>query len=256
MSKAGAKLGGDFEDFPTPRYVTELLLDWLLENDIQTGNAWIDPMAGFGHMVKTIRQLYHSEPSLHLWAVDINPANTKRRESYIGWPGSTCDFLAEFSQRITSRNRYSCAIVNPAFSLTQQCVDALIDDMAVPVVAVLIRQGFLASGTRREWWDARPSAELLQLPNRPIFRYVPKLDKDKQPVLDADGNPIMVPRSDSADYMWALWRMGANKDTTVHWLPKVPKERRARDHAECHRLVQAAESGRWAEVVEEMRRVA
>tara|TARA_Y100001972_G_scaffold93671_1_gene114869 strand:+ start:520 stop:1089 length:570 start_codon:yes stop_codon:yes gene_type:complete len=66
----------------------------------------------------------------------------------------------------------------------------------------LLRLGFLASAKRREFWTKYPPTHLIVLSSRPSFT--------------PDG------KTDSADYMWAVWQKGCEGHSTqMKWIGKT-----------------------------------
>lgn len=160
----------------------------------------LEPSAGQGVFLGCVREAY---PDAVLYGLDREPSDQ--------WPcgGIRGDYLAPHSvealMTLADRHgadRWDLVIGNPPYSFALEFIRqslALADN-----VIFLLRQGFLSSARRHDFFREHCPSHVFIVPHRPSFT--------------GDN------RTDSADYCVVAWMRGVGAPTTLHWLPLVPRE--------------------------------
>lgn len=196
---AAVRSGGDAEDYPTPTWCVDRLLErvWL------PNGIWLEPTAGAGQLVDQIRKLRRD---VKIVAHDIRPENratlAKRAHTSVIGDVFAHDFCRYVSpgEPLGARDfRFDVAISNPPYSRAQDVVE-LCRQLA-PWVVMLLRLNWLGSVKRADLFRRDPPTTVAVLPNRPVFR---------------GGH------ADSCEYGWFVWSPYPSARTDVVWLATTP----------------------------------
>lgn len=196
--------GDSLDRYYTPHWaVSQGLAEVVIPRIRNPATIW-EPSAGYGAFLRPLRTAY---PSAQIRASDLDifpPGATFAPIEYMhadAWAFGV-DFL---TRDPFARCVYDLIIGNPPFRHALEfCEMALQRSRAV---CFLLRQGFLASGKRADFFRRHPPTTIGMLPNRPSFT--------------RDG------RTDSADYCWVLWEQNCPPHgTDVQWLSNVPPSER------------------------------
>ena len=146
---------------------------WTLENN--EIYSILDPGAGSGNISNALR--------MHGYRGDLTCVELRdeERPALTGFMPGAKVVIADFLQWEPDR-RYGLAIGNPPFSLARefagkcfQCADR---------TALLLRLGYMATETRRKFWEEHPPSKIFIVTNRPSFT--------------GSG-------TDSQEYAWFVW---------------------------------------------------
>jgi len=174
--------------YATPRETARQLQRWLVQQQIRVGTA-LDPSAGEGALLLDL--------GCGRYAYEIREECRPALEDFCS-RYTIGDALTEIPR---TGGQYDLVISNPPYSLAREFVTAY--RYVGHTAAFLLRLGFLASQSRAPWWAEDPPAHVLVLPKRPSFT--------------GDG------KSDSADYMWCVWKGRTPKGyTRLDWLEVGP----------------------------------
>lgn len=179
----------DPETYHTPPWVVDQAMRDVLPVVCPMPKRIVEPSAGNGVFVSKLRMMFGP---VHITAVDL----LRYR-----WPDADESVHGNFLH--CDLGRYDLAIGNPPYSLAQDFVIRCIG--VADVTVLLLRQGFLASAKRNDFFQFFAPSDIFILANRPSFT------DDK--------------KTDSADYCWVCWRRcGAQFETRLRWLRPVPIE--------------------------------
>jgi hypothetical protein len=191
------------DPYYTPGWVVQQCIDSVLPFVCPVPRSILEPGAGQGAFVRPLRARY---PDAHLTAVDVDPYD---------WPEANIQlhqdlFEAEFLFR------FDLIVGNPPFSRALDFVQWSLSHAKATVF--LLRQGFLSSAKRNQFFRLHRPSDVFILANRPSFK---------------------GETSDKSDYCFVCWgRPGSTNDvanlglqrftgtTNLHWLPAVPLAQR------------------------------
>lgn len=176
----------------TPRWVVRQCCDHVLPAlKLEVGSI-LEPSAGVGSFVRELRDRY---PGACLHANDIDPYR---------YPEATKTFCGDFLA-FEPTARYDVVVGNPPYTRALEFVRHALG--LGTAVVFLLRQGFLSSARRNDFFRTRPPLHIFQLAHRPSFT------QDR--------------RTDAADYCFCCWDQRRTASSTrLHWLPTVPRELR------------------------------
>ncbi len=175
----------------TPAWVVRQCCDFVIPTvGLEVGSV-LEPSAGTGSFVRALRARY---PGACIHANDIDPYR---------YPEATQGFRGDFlAFEPNARGPYDMVVGNPPYTRAMPFIEHGLT--LGTVVIFLLRQGFLASAGRNEFFRTRPPTYVFQLAHRPSFT------GDK--------------KTDAADYCFVVWDRRRSAGTTkLHWLPTVPK---------------------------------
>jgi hypothetical protein len=198
MSKRIAKdesAGGKNENFATPPWCVDRLLDGMVGNEIRLPiqGRWLEPSAGTGAIIVSASARY---PAAHWTACEIR----KSCERHLAMADEVVmgDFFTTSRRFGTGpcpggKWPFDLVVMNPPFTL---CHDFVVRSRELaPVVICLTRLNWFASAERQPWFQTNMPAQTLVLPDRPSFT--------------RDG------RTDGTEYCWAIWTPGPRHHTRM-----------------------------------------
>lgn len=156
MSSAGRKgvVRVDKDVYPTPRWA----IDLALENIDLQGTRWLEPCAGEGAIVRTIKD--HS-PDIEVTACELRDTRSDLVAS-----GADHVRIDNFLETFHTFGLFDTVFTNPPYSLAMEFVQASLQ--VADHVCMLLRVNFLGSEHRADWLrDHLPDVYIL--PNRPSF---------------------------------------------------------------------------------------
>jgi hypothetical protein len=147
----------------------------------------LEPCAGGGVFVDLFRSAY---PKSLIVAVDIDRTNYPWRNAN---KSINQDFLT------LPQSFFDLIVTNPPFTYALDFCEKAV--LTAPYVAMLVRQGFLASQRRYKFFKQCKPSHVFLITSRPSFVYG---------------------ATDTADYCWVCWRSDSDtKVTKLRWLPPV-----------------------------------
>lgn len=162
----------------------------------------LEPSAGGGVFVDAMRLLY---PKSHITAADLDPeaGSFLKGRTDRGWQNADVSLIPTDFLDWPSSRRYDLIVGNPPYTYAREFIEkglSLTDNLVF-----ILRQGFLSSGERAEFFKAHPPMAVVILPNRPSY--------------SGDG------KTDSADYCWVCWGRRWS-GTRLFWMKSLPKSLR------------------------------
>jgi hypothetical protein len=197
MSAAGRgkrkRVSKDF--YGTPAWCVRRLLEATKDRMLLPAGDWLEPCIGDGAIVRAVNE---SRTDVTWSSCEIRdvPLYLKRQHHHHG------DFL-----KWKPKRTWDVVITNPPFSLALEFVRKSLE--LAPVVAMLLRTGFLESETRNAWLREHVPS-IYVLPNRPSFRWG---------------------KTDATTYAWMVWHPPEWDDPSpsVHVLKTTPLAERLAD---------------------------
>lgn len=186
-SRGGQRHPDDW--YRTPSAATRPILPWIIGPGMQTV---LDPACGDGAILDDVRASF---PRLRTLGFEIDPS----RAATCGVKGHVV-LHGDALTRSALDWRADIIVMNPPFALAMPFIERALGTDAP--VACLLRIAYLASQKRAQFWRDHP-ADVFVLPRRPSFT--------------SDG------KTDSADYMWAVWGPGRGGRWQVLGEPTEPK---------------------------------
>ncbi len=230
-------IGGNLQQFGTPSWCTEALLDHQISpgshiTDLLQGRRWLEPAAGRGNIitaVNTWRAKWLDADPLVWMAVEIDANEGK----HLGVQWRDDDFITSWapavhsrchgSASLTVRKPFDVAITNPPYSL------ALDFAMWMRCLATWTVLGPLSAmiwetGKKNHRYNAlsqhMPLYELA-LSSRPSFR----------------ANKLGKRATDATPYVWLIWGPGDGKDYTIKQVMQpISQKTRLESEAQCREL--------------------
>ena len=188
------------DDFPTPPWATRALCEWIsgMGYDLPAMTCR-EPAANRGHMVKPLREYFHSVEAsdIHDYGAGFAVQDYIFGSDPVGLVGWT--------------------ITNPPFRLAQQFIEHA-RKTSRHGVAVIVRSAFLEGvGRHRDLFSVAPPSDILQFSERVVMH------KGK---LSAKG-------STATAYCWLVWRNNSRAgETKFGWAPPCRKRlERVEDYA-------------------------
>lgn len=169
-NRGGQRHPDDF--YATPAWCTRAILPHVLTSEAR---RVLDPACGEGAILDVVAGASRAM----VYGLEADPARAATARGR-GFDVECCDALTLPGWAA------DVIVMNPPFSLALEFVQRALCQRGA-TVAALLRLAFLASQRRAAFWRAHP-ADVYVLPKRPSFT--------------GDG------RSDSADYMWAVFGPG------------------------------------------------
>lgn len=163
-----------YDSYPTPTWCTEAIVRQIVWGD---SARIFEPCAGEG----AIAEVLVSRDCGRVLAADINPDARM---------GNGVDFLKN-----DDSERYDFIITNPPFSLAQEFVEKSLT--LANCVIMLLRLNFLASKSRKEFWEKHPPTAIHVLTKRPSFT--------------GSG-------TDATDYAWFVWDTTGRQKRGLYWI--------------------------------------
>lgn len=212
MSAAGR--GGARE--PANAYLTPHWAVWRLLDELPLpAGRWLEPMAGEGDLIRAVN---HWRAQRALEAVQWTACELRRpcaRLLLAETPRLHLGDVFQLVERVRPE-RFDVIITNPSFPHAYELVKLCRERAPHVWLALLLRQGFLASASRASFLR-RDTPDTYHLPDRPPFRRR-KTEKG----------------TDNADYMWAVWPPGGPRkvgstfllDTTPAGVRRALREER------------------------------
>lgn len=183
-----------YDYYPTPSWCVARLLEAVE----LPGGLWLEPAVGDGSIVRAVQAV---REDVRWTTVDVRPDVEADLHADFAW----CH-CPELDAMEPGRGSFDVVLTNPPYG---QAAEFVIEARRrAPVVAMLLRLGWLASEERRAYLaDATP--DVYVLPNRPSF--------------DGCG-------TDAADYAWMIWSSRARyRPAEIRILRTTPvAERRTR----------------------------
>ena len=210
---------GDF--FDTPAWATRAIVPYIKEAVGASSFGVLDPCAGKGAILKTLRDESLLPGANHFGAIELQPKYALECEE-AGFDTKVGDALK------MDWGRPRLIVFNPPYHLAMQFVKAAIERMAHDGwTFALLRQAFAAGGSRQAFHDANPSDQRV-LPRRPTFcisvvcKNTKKLNgkpvcglrlrlaaTDPRPkVCPNCGAKVGVSATDTSEYAWFGFGMG------------------------------------------------
>ena len=152
--------------YPTPGYCVRRLLE---EVELP-GGAWLEPCVGDGAIVRAVNE---TRSDIVWYSCEIRDVVPPIKQSHFH---HHVDFLKWPTPR-----HWDVIITNPSYAIAQETVEKALG--LTPVVAMLLRIGFLESARRNEW-VRKHTPSIYILPNRPSFKWK---------------------GSDATTYSWMVW---------------------------------------------------
>lgn len=175
------------DDFPTPPWAIERLLERLATELHAVGPKWIEPCSGAGSIIRTVDKFYtDNSPEGHAWRPDWSAVELQHRYRQALRGLNVAGYLADFPTWAASRpaQSYDVAISNPPYGIAETILASC--QRIAKVTILLLRTPFIASEKRADLMRAW-TPDLFGLPNRPNF---------------------VAGGSDNADYAWMRWTHG------------------------------------------------
>jgi hypothetical protein len=214
MSKRVARedsAGGKNENFATPPWCVDRLLDAMIGNEIRLpldGGRWLEPSAGTGSIMVTANAVYQT---IRWTACEIRKS-CERHLAAFGGKELVLDELVMGDFFQASRKwgsgptpdgkwPFDVAIMNPPFTKCHAFVQRARE--LAPIVICLTRVNWFASDKRQPWFQTNMPAQIHVLPNRPSFT--------------RNG------RTDGTEYCWAIWTPGPRRHALTSVLGATTK---------------------------------
>lgn len=178
----------ELDIFPTPPWATRALCEWLKMQGCAFGSV-LEPAAGYGHMVKPLREYF---AVVHSSDIYPHTPHLERVADYLNE-----DFLIP-----------QWTITNPPFKLAEEFYLRALE-RSMDGCAMLVRTSFLEGRGRYErLFSIRPPTDVLQFTER-----VP-MGKDR-----------LDPKLSTATaYCWLVYRRETSRSgTQLHWIPPCRK---------------------------------
>jgi hypothetical protein len=163
-----------YDAYSTPKWCTEAIAKQIVWGKDAT---ILEPCAGEGAIADVLCRYPHQS----VGCMDINPDCRM---------GNGVDFLTYEDDEIVD-----FIITNPPFALAQEFVEKALT--LANCTIMLLRLNFLASKTRKEFWEKHPPTAIHVLTKRPSFT--------------GKG-------TDATDYAWFVWDSTGRQKVGVHWL--------------------------------------
>ena len=196
MSATGRNVAGherlESETYLTPAWCVHRLLEAV---DLP-GGRWLEPFAGAGSIVQAVNEV---RSDIQWDAIEVREELGQRLRRVV--PNAV---VGDFRAVPGILGPYEVVISNPPFSLAFEAIEWSM--RYAPVVVMLLRLNFLASGERAEFMRQN-TPDVYVLPNRPSFAH--------------NG------RTDSAEYAWLVFR-GLRTIGQVGVLSTTPKSERCK----------------------------
>lgn len=222
------RLGGEFEDYPTPAWCVDRLLD-----DVYLPSGrWLEPCAGDGAIIKAVNARI---PDVMWTAVDIRPPEVSTLERTIriealghfepGREGRTyvgCDFfdVADSLRTLDGRRwPFDVVFTNPPYTLASKFVEVC--RTLAPIVVMLLRENYFESAKRNAILRQVMPEQNHVLPDRPSFR---------------GGS------SDSCAYGWMIWTPSSGPECRTRVLGLTPKEIRRPPRAKRKKIAASSQA--------------
>jgi hypothetical protein len=162
-----------YDAYSTPAWCTEAIAKEIVWNDSAT---ILEPCAGEGAIVDVLCMYPHA----HMRTLDINPDCRM---------GGGFDFLKYDDDRV------DFILTNPPFSLAQEFVEKSLS--VANYTIMLLRLNFLASKSRKEFWEKHTPTAIHVLTKRPSFTGT---------------------GTDATDYAWFVWDATGRQKRGIFWL--------------------------------------
>lgn len=190
-------------------YATDpVAAEWLLKLEPQLNNIW-EPFVGTGNLA----EIYHKEGKLK--AISDIEDRGYYPEGVLTSYGK--DFLK--MKKVWKGD----IISNPPYKNVQNYVEHALELLSEGhYLALFMKITFLEGQSRRDLFKNQPpirvwvSSARIACAKNNEFVTVSK-DKNGDPKLDKDGNPITERISSAACYCWFVWQKGYKGDTVVKW---------------------------------------
>lgn len=193
----------------TPVWCVEECLSRIVPVElIHKSPIFLEPGAGSGNIVRTVAKTF---PNAKIHAFDLKKAGswTGADLRINGWnflkEGHPTSDAVQWMKRAKMEGfLYDVIVGNPPYTYALDFMERSL--LMSRCVIMIVRQGFMSSKKRREFFQKNKPDAVFLLPNRPIFT----------------GN-----HGDTADYCWIRWRTDLKvNQTKLYWMPLVDLERR------------------------------
>lgn len=191
----------------------------LLENFSFKSRGLLDPCAGRGEILKQIRKYSPNRiiPGGQMTAVEIREeerhnlekvADRVFIEDFLAWDPDS--FWPEDGPYIDT------IITNPPYGIAEQVIEHCFE-IASPKadIVMLLRLGFLASRSRRDFWKRHPLTQLLVLAERPSFGTYVRCQcgwedfyhwfQETPKSCPNCSDKVKTTSNDATDYAWFIW---------------------------------------------------
>lgn len=197
--------GGKSENFATPPWCVDRLLDAMVGNEIRLpfDGRWLEPSAGTGSIIVSASLYY---PDIRWTACEIRKS-CERHLSTLGVGELVMGDFFTTSRRWGSgpapdgKWPFDVVIMNPPFTKCHSFVQRSRE--LAPIVICLTRVNWFASDKRQPWFQTNMPAQIHVLPNRPSFT--------------RDGH------TDGTEYCWAIWTPGPRRHALTSVLGTTTK---------------------------------
>jgi len=205
-TKRGGKRN-ESDYYPTPAWCTKRLL----EHTHLPSGPWLEPCAGYGHIIKASKEL---RPDIEWTANELREdcrdellplADTISFGDFLSWPTPEAP-------------RFNVAITNPPFSLAMPIINKCLE--YAKWVVMLLRLNFVGTADRSPFFKSFMPDSLV-LPERPSFT--------------GKGT------TDSIEYAWFVWPDSLNRRRSrgyIELLGNTSLEERRRDQEDCRKFVE------------------
>jgi len=197
-----------FDRYYTPRWAVEQTMREILPTLMLPDNAKIlDAGCGRGIWSQVLREFMPKA-----WIMGIDNDESLEKHAYMD-EQVTGDFLVPGAPLVASGNFFDLVMGNPPYSYA---LPFILKSMQIGHrVMFLVRQGFMSSQARCQFFRARTPNAVWILSHRPAF-----------------SNPVYATKptdTDQTDYCVMVWdkkSLISAPPTLLRWMPEVPREQR------------------------------
>lgn len=205
-SKNKKKKSIEGDRYYTPDWLVKQCVDLVLPVVcIQPPKTILEPSAGTGRFVRALRARYEKAT---IAACDLMPPNENP------WPEADESLFGDYLGLELAPNSFDLTIGNPPFTPALEMIQHALTHSRRLVF--LLRQGFLSTAKRAEFFRKHRPTYVFIVANRPAFDVPPEV------LLDPEYE-WTEGQGDSADYCFACWDQTRPTEATyLDWLPDVP----------------------------------
>lgn len=157
-SKNRGAISKPYDFYPTP----ESTIHKLLSNHKLSGGGILEPCAGNGVIVKTIKNFGYENK---IYANEIRVQEKKSLYENGAFHVTFDDYL----KMVNTYDDVQTVITNPPFSLAQEFIEQSFKLYPDAEIIMLLRLAFLESKRRSKFWQQHPVNKLYVLSERPSF---------------------------------------------------------------------------------------
>lgn len=208
------KVEGD--RYYTPKWLVRQCIDHILPVlCLRPPETILEPCAGTGRFVEQLRVRY---PDATIACNDLMALPEAIEAG--GWPDADHSRFGDYLEMDLPPATVDLTISNPPFGPALKIIEHAISHSKR--VIMLLRQGFLSTQERAEFFRIHRPAYVFIIANRPAFDVPPE-------VLTNPDYGWVKGQTDSADYAFVCWDLTTPTEATyLDWLPSVPlSERKA-----------------------------